>query len=80
MNITPIKRNLLTAVMYVFKVFILILVITLFIIFPLMANTNIMTGYTYIPVFVFLQVLPGLKYSVWRYSTKHKDILTEILE
>ena len=29
-----------------------------------MANTNIMTGYTYIPVKVFLQVLPRLKCSV----------------
>ena len=26
-----------------------------------MVNTNITTGYTYIPVIVFLQVLPGLK-------------------
>ena len=25
---------------------------------PLMANTNIVTGYTYIPVIVFLQALP----------------------
>ena len=27
-----------------------------------MANTNIMTGYTYILVIVFLHVLPGLKH------------------
>ena len=29
-----------------------------------MVNTNIMTGYTYTPVIVFLQVLPGLKCPV----------------
>ena len=28
-----------------------------------MANTNIITGYTYTPVIVFMQVLPGLKLS-----------------
>ena len=30
------------------------------ILFPLMANTNIMTGYIYIPVIVFLHLLLGL--------------------
>ena len=32
--------------------------------FPLMANTNIITGYTYIPVIVFLQLQPGLSFRV----------------
>ena len=31
---------------------------------PLMAITNIMTGYTYIPVIVFLQVLLGLNHHL----------------
>ena len=38
--------------------------ITSFITFPLMAFTNIMTGYTYIPVIVFLLVLLGLYCAV----------------
>ena len=34
---------------------------------PLMANTNIITGYTSVSEIAFLQVLPGLKHSVgWR--------------
>ena len=34
-----------------------------------MTNTNIMIGYTYISVSVFLQVLLGLKYPVARAET-----------
>ena len=43
--------------------FILIVVIKI-ITFSLMTNTNIMTGYTYIHVIVYLQVLLGLQCPV----------------
>ena len=49
---------------YVTQIFILIVVITSFVTFLLTVNTNIMTGYTYIPVIVLLHVLPGLQYPI----------------
>ena len=57
-NVIPMitfKSNFLIAIVRMYfdlaiQIFILILVITLFITFPLIANINIMTGYTYIPV------------------------------
>ena len=66
-SVTPmitIKSYLLIAIMYVILTYRGIhtdIVITYFITFPLVVNTNIMIGYTYIPATVFLQVLPGLK-------------------
>ena len=40
-----------------------------------MSNTNIMTGYTYIPVIVFLQVLLGLLCPVvWTKALANPDM------
>ena len=45
-----------------------------------MANTNIMTGYTYTPVIVFLQVLPRLKCPVsWAKDLASPNIVIPLL-
>ena len=63
MNVIPmitLKSNLLIAIMHMLKLMQIFILVTLFITFPLMAITNIMTGCTYIPIIIFLQVLLGL--------------------
>ena len=76
MNIIPMitfKSNLLIAITHVLQliqIFILIRVIMKFITFPLMANNNIITGHTYIPVMLGLnsylrKVLKYLQGSVY---------------